>query len=906
MDATDYMKPQTRVYQKIATTATTKSKVHAPCVVGPSYFLARYSNADERKELTPVKYAGAGTILDYQGLNSTYTVDTDFVKLYCEKAFVTLDTPGTWSKYNNNDNQLIYKVGATATDITDIYGRSVRVGDVFVNSSGVIRSVVSLTQQTQASKVTPSKTSAVFEASEASQASSITITKTVGEGAGQQEGGYPKVLSTSDLGRFKGAMAPYGIVQDSFVVKCTNYEYIDGDGQYWTFEVTSSSGKYKNTVNASGTTGTQGFFTGDSVEIVPGIKVQFNDYNSGSPSGRAVLQGDTFVTNEISAGYTNIEITPQGTYEEASNDTLIFEVVDATNRIARVYSATGNTDIDVTVKLPSSSIMFAITPTLSLEITDGALLVKGDKYLIDCKTASLYGPTCVVKLNGNMTNVAGLTYGYLLTSQITLDDTIETVSESNVTIDNPITITVGARTSNKVCTLLSGYGDLYLDYRAIKPVSANSSVVRLTSTDDIESKLGKIDFDNDIAFGAYLEMLGGSEVYAAVAGGTSSADYSLALKKLEREKRAYEIVPMTSDITIGRLVQAHVNKMSMPAVKKFRRMYFGVTNPGEYKNADHYPKSSQSSNDELFCSITGNTLLLKTATSDFASAIDLDIQEGDVIKLIDGNETTVTVVTVSDSPANLITIDKSMNVTSVQCVAYKPDTGKAQAQYVAQISSSFNDRRVACVWCDGAETIIDSNYVTQKPWYIAAEMAGLRAANVPQQGLTRTDVSSVSRCIDMYTKYTDEELNIAAAAGIWIITQDNENTTPYIRHQLTTDMDNGIICREDSMGVNMDYICFDVDDVIDPYIGKRNVNYSTLKEMQKRTRDVLTGLTYYDENTSSIGPQITELVDNSVKISLQDGSETRIKVSFKALIPDPINNVDIEANFDILYDLTIE
>ena len=108
------------------------------------------------------------------------------------------------------------------------------------------------------------------------------------------------------------------------------------------------------------------------------------------------------------------------------------------------------------------------------------------------------------------------------------------------------------------------------------------------------------------------------------------------------------------------------------------------------------------------------------------------------------------------------------------------------------------------------------------------------------------------------------------------------------------------------MGVNMDYICFDVDDVIDPYIGKRNVNYSTLKEMQKRTRDVLTGLTYYDENTSSIGPQITELVDNSVKISLQDGSETRIKVSFKALIPDPINNVDIEANFDILYDLTIE
>ena len=900
MDATDYMKPQTRVYQKIATTATTKSKVHAPCVVGPSYFLARYSNADEKKELTPVTYTGAGTVLDYQGLNSTYTVDTDFVKLYCEKAFVTLDTPGTWSKYNNNDNQFIYKVGATATDITNIYGRSVRVGDVFVNGSGTMRSVVSLTQQTQAAKVTPSKTSAVFETSEATELGSITVAKTVGTGAGQSQEGYPKATAF-DSDTFKSAMATYGIVQDSFIIKCTSYSYDETEGQSFGWEVTSASGKYKATVNSSGTTGS---VVASPFNVVPGLTVALNGEDG--QQGPSISVGDTFVTNEISAGYTDIEIAPQGTYEEASNDTLIFEVVDATNRIVRVYSATGNTDIDVTVKLPYSAMMFAVTSTLSLEVTDGALLVKGDKYLIDCKAASLYGPTCIVKLNGNMTDVAGLTYGYLLTSQITLDSTIETVSEANVTIDNPITITVGARTSNKVCTLLSGYGNLYLDYRAIKPVSANSSVVRLTSTDDIESSLGKIDFDNDIAFGAYLEMLGGSEVYAAVAGGISSSDYSLALKKLEREKRAYEIVPMTSDITIGRLVQAHVNKMSMPAVKKFRRLYFGVKNPGEYKNADHYPKSSQSSDDELFCSISGNTLLLKTATSDFASAIDLDIQEGDVIKLIDGNETTVTVVTVSDSPANLITIDKSMNIASVQCVAYKPDTGKAQAQYVAQISSSFNDRRVACVWCDGAETIIDGNYVTQKPWYIAAEMAGLRAANVPQQGLTRTDVSSVSRCIDMYTKYTDEELNIAAAAGTWIITQDNENTTPYIRHQLTTDMDNGIIRREDSMGVNMDYICFDVDDVIDPYIGKRNVNYSTLKEMQKRTRDVLTGLTYYDENTSSIGPQITELVDNSVKISLQDGSETRIKVSFKALIPDPINNVDIEANFDILYDLTIE
>ena len=900
MDATDYMKPQTRVYQKIATTATTKSKVHAPCVVGPSYFLARYSNADEKKELTPVTYTGAGTVLDYQGLNSAYTVDTDFVKLYCEKAFVALDTPGTWSKYNNNDNQFIYKVGTTATDITNIYGRSVRIGDVFVNGSGTMRSVVSLTQQTQASKVTPSKTSAVFETSEATELDSITVAKTVGTGAGQSYEGYPKATAF-DSTKFKNAMALYGIVEDSFIIKCTSYSYDESEGQSYGWEVTSASGKYKATVNSSGTTGS---VVANAFEVVPGLSIAPN--GEGSTQGAAISVGDTFVTNEISAGYTDIEIAPQGKYEEASNDTLIFEVVDATNRIVRVYSATGNTDIDVTVKLPYSAMMFAVTSTLSLEVTDGALLVKGDKYLIDCKAASLYGPTCIVKLNGNMTDIAGLTYGYLLTSQITLDSTIETVSETNVTIDNPITITVGARTSNKVCTLLSGYGNLYLDYRAIKPVSANSSVVRLTSTDDIESSLGKIDFDNDIAFGAYLEMLGGSEVYAAVAGGTSSSDYSLALKKLEREKRAYEIVPMTSDIVIGRLVQAHVNKMSQPAIKKFRRMYFGVKNPGEYKNADHYPKSSQSSDDELFCSISGNTLLLKTATSDFASAIDLDIQEGDVIKLIDGNETTVTVVTVSDSPANLITIDKSLNVASVQCVAYKPDTGKAQAQYVAQISSSFNDRRVACVWCDGAETIIDGNYVTQKPWYIAAEMAGLRAANVPQQGLTRTDVSSVSRCIDMYTKYTDEELNIAAAAGTWIITQDNENTTPYIRHQLTTDMDNGIIRREDSMGVNMDYICFDVDDVVDPYIGKRNVNYSTLKEMQKRVRDVLTGLTYYDENTSSIGPQITELVDNSVKISLQDGSETRIKVSFKALIPDPINNVDIEANFDILYDLTIE
>ena len=69
----------------------------------------------------------------------------------------------------------------------------------------------------------------------------------------------------------------------------------------------------------------------------------------------------------------------------------------------------------------------------------------------------------------------------------------------------------------------------------------------------------------------------------------------------------------------------------------------------------------------------------------------------------------------------------------------------------------------------------NSNGEQLKNYFIAAEMAGLRSAVQPQQGLTHTEVRFVGTAPSMYTKFTENNLDDIAASGTWIVTQEYED-----------------------------------------------------------------------------------------------------------------------------------
>jgi hypothetical protein len=172
--------------------------------------------------------------------------------------------------------------------------------------------------------------------------------------------------------------------------------------------------------------------------------------------------------------------------------------------------------------------------------------------------------------------------------------------------------------------------------------------------------------------------------------------------------------------------------------------------------------------------------------------------------------------------------------------------------------------------------------------FLAAEIAGLRTAVLPQQGLTRTEIQTVTNAPAMHTQYTPELLDEIASSGTFIITQEIEHGPMYIRHQLTTRMDKGSLYYEDSVGVNLDNISFHIDDYLETFIGKFNVTRETIAMIHDGVETILDGFTKADIKTS-IGPALIGYEDLVVKA--HDIYKDRILVDATLFMPLPLNNI---------------
>jgi hypothetical protein len=221
------------------------------------------------------------------------------------------------------------------------------------------------------------------------------------------------------------------------------------------------------------------------------------------------------------------------------------------------------------------------------------------------------------------------------------------------------------------------------------------------------------------------------------------------------------------------------------------------------------------------------------------------------------------------------------------------DVGKAQATFVGHVSNAFQDRRVVNTWCDTPQNTDTAGNVFNSPnYYLAAEMAGTRSVLPVQMGLTRYPMQySVSACPLMYTKYTDDNLNIAAANGTCIITQDYTDGPVFIRHQLTTASNNGPLYYEDSIGVGLDAIAYDFDDLLEPYIGGRNANLENVEEIETGCRSLLDSYTQAIPGYEDLGPILAAWSNLSVVIPAD--ALNKITIRAKLQFPLPIDEIEL-------------
>jgi len=614
--------------------------------------------------------------------------------------------------------------------------------------------------------------------------------------------------------------------------------------------------------------------------------------------GRSVTVGDIFYVAEGSTATPRRRTVTAVTSNEVTLSGPIVSSTAATP-VTATNSATASGATAVT--LSSTAGLAAGQPLISLSGTSS--------YYTAGTYIATVGSTGVT-LSSGVTAASNSTFTfskllYSLQSTLLVNEniasseyTVDTVNDQVMGLSGPVVNVAEFNTADENRALRDGSGKLLISYRALRTPTSTESLIPIETASDLTEKLGTIDLENELAL-APNEAFSGSQgktIYALRVADESTTAYSAALKKIEATDMVYALTPMTDKQTVQQLVATHCESMSQKDVKNFRRCYVGTDSPGEYAALSRYDGSVI----EVDITVSNAGIVLDVATAG-VNLLTAGLVEGDIVKMIDSNgnytgaEYTISAVT--DANTAYLSPGPTTSQTEVFAEFWKADTPESQAAYVADVSEALGSRRAVNVWVENGTRIIDGVRTVIPNKYVAAEVAGLRSAVIPWQGLTLTEISAVTDAPAMYTRYTNSLLNTVAAAGTFIITQEAESGGVFIRHQLTTQSNEGSLAYEDSIGVSLDSISFKIKDALNVFVGRKNVTRQTLDEIYDATWTILN-----DATTSSAiadyGPQLNGFTNkagerNKIDVAAHPTLKDRVQVYARLLMPLPLNTLEV-------------
>lgn len=461
------------------------------------------------------------------------------------------------------------------------------------------------------------------------------------------------------------------------------------------------------------------------------------------------------------------------------------------------------------------------------------------------------------------------------------------------------TITLPSAIKIDGMNLLAGAGTLYPEFRVLKYVNDDDEdIFEITTISDIQNNFGTIDILNDLAYGCYCALRGsaGRAIYAIRTAGVDEAAFEKAMKKTEFDSSVYSFAPLTSNPDVADIVVKYNEAMSAPDVKMWRRTLVGVDNPGEYVLAEKGDDAKS-----ITANVAPTTTGAKTGTVTINSgnlnlkAVALEnsyisVRPGD--KIIAGTTEYTVVGTTSETVAEVYSEDGVTTQSGVSVKIVKADSVANTVEYVGAIAHKYANRRASVVFCDGGTTTEDDRVVNVPNRFIAAEIAGISSAVVPQQSITHTVIQSINKASHMYSRYTTAQLDDIAASGVLIVTQDTKGTDCYIRHQLTTEMDKGNLYYEESCTRNLDNISYVLADIVNGYIGKANVTTSALRSIKI---DITAALNEFTQNSTDdmVGPSLVDW--DTLEVYQDPKFKDRVIINVNLYLPLPLNNIKLFA-----------
>lgn len=598
--------------------------------------------------------------------------------------------------------------------------------------------------------------------------------------------------------------------------------------------------------------------------------------------------------------------------QEIPGGDYVYTVTDTSGICTAQYDET--TSGKIQTQLGNSTVVLTATLPANMEV--------GDYITVTCKAASV----STTEFDGlRLDNVAadltktGATAidiwgvykehtGEIVGGTRTVEFGDDETADPDLKLEGSIALVI----DNVAYPYVSGYGNIYPSFRVMIQPQDTEDKYTITSIEDIQKYFGTVSVENDLAYACYcaLEGSAGRQLYALRVADNTPAAYTAALNKVETDVTTYNFCILTQDRAIIKATTDYVTKRSEPDFKRWCRVLVGVDTPGEYVVA---------ATDKSGATLTANIGLITNSKTEathvlqLTSGMNLDFLalevNGGKTQLMPGDQIANgysgarwTVVEVKNATTVTLAGGPATSTKDLPIRVYKADTPVNAGEYVATLAEGLNMRRCSLVWCDKAVKEIDGKFTVMPNKYLAATVAGIGSAVVPQAPITHTEITTIDSAVRMYTKYTQKDLDNIAKDGVLIITQDAKALPCYIRHQLTTETDKGVMYYEESCTRNLDNISYAVVDILEKYIGRANVTPSALRAIKGDMISVLNS--FMDDSPSDlIGPSLLRWDNLSIK---QDSVfKDRVIVKVDLYLPLPLNNIKL---YEMAYiaDVTID
>jgi hypothetical protein len=953
-----YITPRVKIAQEFTQVPSSAITPLPAFVLGPNYHLVRYSESSEKDLTALGTSGGvslggknsyvytANTSYDFPNVPTGAVVDPTYTKVYAEKVqaqyfpLTALGVPpggadtvvrvlSPSGQYYTNKVRFSNTTLATANGYSRsalLSNRDARAGDLITvtgaTGGSVTATIKAITPETY---LVNGSLAAVVSAATNASGNKTNTTELNGSVAyvGVTDGALNSVATL--VTKVANPLVTYvgypelGIVSDSYTITVTSGSTL-ADAK---FSIDSASGAFSrltevgiSSVTVSSVAKKYLICRGD-VSDANYVAVDFT-------SATAFVVGASWTITGLRAAVTRVTPAATGTYTGSADMVYTLRV----DRGGAFYDSVTNnsatcarlvvsaSDIDTSsVVLPKQSTSFGIGSFgVQVSFSTGSVgtsLVAGDIYYV-AVTAAKTGAAKIVELAEEIPS-ALLADGNTLTAKLLIaQDSIQipavrdlltgsrnwTQSASSITVNSDITTydtsLVSQGTPVRLPILVA---NLYVEHRDLLQdgVAAIDSVNDLAS---VSSKLGTIHPDNTLAQGVYDAVLnsGGQTVYFISVASNDLAGYVAAIKVSEKSEGVYSFAPLTFDQDVQQAVVSHVNAYSRQEVGRWRIAWLSV--PDQKTSVLYDKNGTVNYTATVTADPTSSAVINRLVTVTGAKFLETGVRPGDSVRInyrldSDGNQIydEYTVASVKTNISLLLNTGLSLPISSpVKVNIVRNFTRAERASNIAAIAHSYNDRRVRIVFPD---TYKDKSIVKQG-YFAAAGLAGLRSGVVPHQGLTNSQFLGATELSKVVIEFTQDDLDVMAAKGVWIIAQETLTSLPYVRHQLTTSA-TGVNTSEDSITTNVDSISYALKAVLSPFVGRYNINPETVGIVRAA---ISAELSYRATTTftARAGNQLVSFTpkDDIISVAQNPVYKDSIDAEVRLNVPYPMNYINLK------------